>query len=159
MTRKIFFILIAVFLFQGCQNLRGKFVRKKTQERETAVYVDFKDYPERPSPEAYRNYYLFIEGWFNELKDALDRDISWKREKRAINEAVMNLEQMMFFFNDEGQAAAEPFYSDVVALREEIGKFPRKSSFQRYRLIRRVEYLQRELGRNFRYRDIEQWLD
>ena len=83
-----------IFVNSGCHSIRKKFIRKKKSKEEVPVYIDFKDYPEIPSREAYIDYYLFVEGWLEELVGALKKGFSYKRQKRSIDEAIMNFEQI-----------------------------------------------------------------
>ncbi|MBD3264933.1 MAG: hypothetical protein GF375_07500, partial [Candidatus Omnitrophica bacterium] len=95
MRHTLYFLLIlgiTISVLTGCRTLREKFIRKKKIEKEEQVYVDFKDYPSRPTEEAYTDYYLFTRGWLDELNESLRSSISHKRNKRAINEAIMNVE-------------------------------------------------------------------
>lgn len=159
--RKIFLCLIvaSVFFTCGCQSLRQKFIRKKKYEREAPVYLGLKEYPNKLTREAYIDYNLFIRGWLDELIDTLSTGINVKKEKRAINEAVMNVEQLIYFFNDEGKEAIYPIYEELLAIQKEIIRSPNMSSVKINSLIRRVENVKRRFESNFSYSDIEKWID
>lgn len=158
--RKIVILILSLMIFCdfGCYSIRKKFVRKKKSEKETPVYVDFKDYPQKPSREAYINYYLFVRGWLDELVGALRKGLSVKRQKRAINEAVMNLEQIISFFNTEGKDKVYPFYEELVEIKDEVDKSNVSSSFRKNSLIRKIENFKRRFEKNFNYTDAEQWM-
>jgi len=147
-----------IFCDFGCYSLRKKFVRKKKENKETPVYVDFKEYPQQPSREAYINYYLFVRGWLDELTEALKKGLSAKRQKRAINEAVMNLEQIISFYNTEGKDEIYPFYEELVEIKDEVEKSSISSSFRKNSLIRKIENFKRRFEKNFNYTDAKQWM-
>ena len=159
--KKLIILIIAsvVLLNSGCYSIRKKFIRKKKVEDEVSVYVDFKDYPEKPSREAYLDYYLFVEGWLDELKEALKKGISYKREQRSLEEAIMNFEQIISFYNDDGRERAYPLYKDLIEIREEVKKSHNLSELKRNHLIRKIEQLKRRFEREFNYTDAEKWMN
>ena len=154
------FIVIGFLLFSsGCHSLRKKFIRKKKYKNEAPVYVDFKEYPTKPPKQIYSNYYLFVRGWLDELIGALNKGESFKREKRAINEAIMNLEQIISFYNSEGREQIYPLYSTLVLVKNEIDKYPNMPQMKRWSLIRKIEYFKRRFEADFNYPDAEKWMD
>jgi len=156
--KSLIFLLIVVFTFSGCHSFRQKFIRKKKTEEVAPVYVSFKDYPDRPSRDAYIDYYLFVRGWVDELLGALNKGISFKRQKRAINEAIMNLEQIVSFYNHEGKELIYPLYEELLYFRKEIEKSPNMSITRRNGLIRKIEAWKRRFEKGFNYSDAEKWL-
>jgi len=148
-----------VSLSWGCQSLRKKFTRTKKHQKDAPVYVDFKDYPPRPSRQAYINYYLFVRGWLDDLVDSLSRGISYKRQKRAINEAIMNLEQIITFYNVEGKEKIYPFYEELTQIRQMIKKSPNMSEIRKNYLARKIENFKRRFQRDFNYTDAEKWMN
>jgi len=154
----IFFLVLMVSVTSGCYNIRKKFIRKKKYKKEVPVYVDFKDYPTKPSREAYINYYLFVRGWLDDLVEALKKGISYKRQRRAINEAIMNLEQIITFYSAEGKNAVYPIYEELQGFRKEMAKSPNMSETKRNSLIRKIEQLKRKFEKNFNYADVEKWM-
>ena len=159
MKKSLIIFLIAILsLTSGCHSLRKKFIRKKKYEKEIPVYVDFKDYPDKPSRESYINYYLFVRGWLDDLTGALKKGISYKRQRRAINEAIMNLEQIIAFYDSEGKDEVYPIYEKLQYFRDEITKSPNMSEIKRNLLIRKIEQLKRNFEKNFNYTDAEKWM-
>ncbi|MBN3039996.1 MAG: hypothetical protein JW867_02605 [Candidatus Omnitrophica bacterium] len=154
----IFLILVMVFSICGCNSLRKKFIRKKKNTKEPPVYIDFKDYPEKPTKEAYTDYYLFVRGWLDELIGALEQNDSFKRKKRAINEAVMNIEQIISFFSEEGREAAYPLYEEMTSIRTEIESRPNMSDINSNDVKRRSESVKRRFEKSFTYSDAEKWM-
>jgi len=161
MFKKLLLVFLIFYLAfdTGCHSLRKKFVRKKKSKQEAPVYVDFKEYPTKVSREAYIDYYLFVRGWLDELSEALKKGISHKRQRRAISEALMNLEQIISFFNTGGKDAIYPLYEEMLSVRDQIDKSPNLSETQRNSLIRNVEQLKRQVEKKFNYGDAEQWMN
>ena len=160
MKKLTILLLISVILFNsGCHSMRKKFIRKKKVQEELPVYVDFKEYPEKPSREAYLDYYLFVDGWLDELIGALKKGVSYKREKRAIDEAIMNLEQIISFYNDQGREEAYDLYSELLGIRKDMEKNRNLSDLRRNYLVRKIEGLKRRFEKNFNYTDAERWMN
>ena len=159
MRKLLIFILVAMLsVTSGCHSLRKKFTRKKKNTKELPVYVDFKDYPTKPLREDYINYYLFVRGWLDDLVEALKKGISYKRQRRAINEAIMNLEQIITFYNTEGKDAVYSIYEELQGFKEEMVKSPNMSETKRSFLIRKLQRLKRQFERDFNYTDAEKWM-
>ena len=154
----VFFLIVMFSITSGCSNIRKKFIRKKKYKKEVPVYVDFKDYPTKPSQDAYINYYLFVRGWLDDLIEALKKGISYKRQRRAINETIMNLEQIIDFYDAEGKDAVYPIYEELQGFREAMVKSPNMSEAKRNSLIRKIEQLKRKFEKNFNYTDAEKWM-
>jgi hypothetical protein len=134
-------------------------VRKRKHKKELPVYVNFKDYTSKLSRDTYIDYYLFVRGWLEELIDALGKGKSFKRAKRAIDEATMNFEQVISFFNQQGKEKIYPLYKELGEIRKEIEKVPNMSKVKRNYFIRKIEILKREFETNFNYVDAEKWMD
>ncbi|MDD3296223.1 MAG: hypothetical protein PHU64_02565 [Candidatus Omnitrophica bacterium] len=163
--RKVIILIIAgvVFFTSGCQNIRKKFIRKKKAKADAPVYVDFKDYPERPSRDAYIDYSLFVRGWLDEFSQALgDSAISgsgnYKRARRAINEAVMNLEQIISFYTPQGKDKIYPLYEQALSIKKEVNNNPNMSNLIKNSFRRKAEGIRRRFEKEFNYTDAEKWL-
>ncbi len=154
----VVFLIAMLSVTSGCHSLRKKFTRKKKNTKELPVYVDFKDYPTKPLREDYINYYLFVRGWLDDLVEALKKGISYKRQRRAINEAIMNLEQIITFYNTEGKDAVYSIYEELQGFKEEMVKSPNMSETKRSFLIRKLQRLKRQFERDFNYTDAEKWM-
>ncbi len=150
------FLILCLFSTSGCQSLRKKFTRKRKREKETPVYVDFKEYSEVPSREAYLDYYLFVRGWLDEAIEALQKGTSFKRFKRSMDEAVMNLEQIIAFLNRDGKEYIYPMYEELTSVRQEVTANMSKNRRSVY--VRRLESLKREFEREFNYIAAEKWM-
>ncbi len=153
-----FFLILTLGLTSGCYNIRKKFIRKKKGQEDRPVYIDFKDYPLTPSREAYIDYYLFVRGWLDELAEALNKGLSYKRERRAINEAIMNFEQIIAFFNSAGKDRVYPLYEELLKVREELARSPNMSEIRRNLLIRKIETFKRRFEKECNYTDAEEWM-
>lgn len=154
----VYIIILMLNLPIGCHGIRKKFVRKKRHEKESPVYVNFKEYSSKSSQKEYINYYLFVRGWLDDLTEALKRGISYKRQKRAVNEAIMNLEQMITFYDIEGKNKIYSFYEELQNIRSVIQKAPNMSEVKRNSLVRKVERLKRRFEKEFNYIDAEKWM-
>lgn len=155
----IYLLLILVFFNCGCHSFRKKFIRKKKHEKEPPVYINFKDYQSGLTREGYINYYLFVRGWLDELIGALERNESFKRKKRAIDEAVMNMEQIIYYFNDQGREEVYPIHQGLVAIQEQIMAQPNMSTIKSNSLTRKTQSFKRRFEKGFNYTDAEQWLN
>jgi hypothetical protein len=153
------FLIFILFYTSGCVSLRRKFVRKKKYVEEAPVYVNFKDYPVQPSRDAYIDYYLFVRGWLDELEESLREGASLKREKRAINEAIMNFEQIISFFKPEGKEAIYPLYTELLAIRKQIQDNPNLGEMQRNSLVSQIERFLRRFEAGFKYTEAEKWMN
>ncbi len=158
--RSALYLLLILFLFfsAGCYTLRKKFIRKKQFKKEKPVYVDFKEYPQKPSREAYLTYYLFVRGWLDELKESLISEQNVKRQRYAINQAIMNVEQIISFYNLEGKESIYPLYAELLEIRRLIESGPRLGQVQRNLVISKIEHFKRNFDANFSYQKIEEWL-
>jgi len=154
----IIFLIALIGLNSGCHTLRKKFIRKKKYKEEPA-YVRFKEYPKRPTRDAYLDYYLFVRGWLEELVESLETGSGYKRQRRAINEAIMNVEQIMSFFNTEGKDEFYPSYEELLEIRKQVERGVSLSSSKRYSLIRDIENWKRRFEKDFNYTDAEKWMD
>jgi hypothetical protein len=157
-TLLIILLIAMVSLTSGCYSLRKKFIRKKKYEEEPA-YVTFKEYPTKPTREVYVDYYLFIRGWLEELEDSLQRGLGYTRQKRAINETVMNFEQIMIFFDSpEAKEKINPLYEELLKIQTEVEQGASMSDMKRNSLLRDVEKFKRRFEKDFNYTDAEQWM-
>lgn len=152
-------LLIMCIVCCGCHSLRKKFIRKKKYHKEELVYVDFKEYDNSLSVEAYNDYYVFVRGWIDELIGSLNKGMSFKRQKRAIDEIIMNIEQMMAFYNQEGKDRIYPLYEDFLAAGEDVRRSPNMSDIQKSSLIRRLEHYKRRFESEFNYKDAQAWIE
>lgn len=159
--RKITYICIIIILTltSGCYNVRKKFVRKKKYEKNLPVYVDFKEYPVTPSREAYVDYCVFIRGWLSDLVESLSNGDSFKRQKRAINGVIENLDQLISFYNADGKESIKSLYDNFLAVRREIENNPFMDTIKRNALIKRIEHLKRQFEIEFNYVDAKKWIN
>lgn len=160
MKKLLILLLIPVLVMtSGCYNLRKKFIRKKKIEDERPVYVDFKEYPKKPSRKAYIDYYIFTRGWLAELIDSLNKGLSYKRDKRAITQAIYNVEQMIASYTPEGKDKIYSLYEALVAIKNDLNRNPNMSQTKRNSTIRKLEVIKRRFEKDFNYRDAEKWMD
>lgn len=158
MKKAIYVLLIIIIFFSsGCANLRKKFVRKKKYEKPTPVYVDYKEYPETPNKEAYISYYLFLRGWLEEFSIGLEKSMI-KKQKRSINEAVMNLEQMMLCYNQEGKDKVQDLYQELLAMRNEVERDGSLSDIKKNQMIDKAKKILLNLEKTCKYSRAKQWM-
>ena len=144
----------------GCYALRKKFIRKHKRKKEEApVYVNFRDYPEKPTRDAYLNYYLFVRGWLDDLQRALKKNTSWKRQKKDIAEAIVNFEQIIRFFNEEGKKAVENTYLGLVNIKKKIESDSQMGGVEINHLIKKIEHLKRKFEHLCKYSNASKWMD
>ena len=113
-------MLVLVFEFTGCTALRKKFIRKRKKDTPPPLYLELREYPNTPTQEMYHQYWLFVRGWLDELLQTIDDGQNTKRQKKAIDEAVMNFEQIVYFYNQEGKEVIAPLHTELLDIREEI---------------------------------------
>ncbi|MCF7873888.1 MAG: hypothetical protein K9L84_00725 [Candidatus Omnitrophica bacterium] len=152
------FLLVILVLNGGCHSLRKKFIRKKKEEK-VPVYITPKEYPQKPTRDIYVDYYLYVKGWLEELAKALRKGISYKRQKHTIDEAVMNLEQIISFFNQKGKENIESLHKELKQIQAEINRIPNLSRIKRDSLIRKVQKIKRKFDSNYTYTDVKEWLN
>ena len=155
----IFLIVAVLFFASGCETLRKKFVRKKDAKKEKQVYVNFKDYPTTPSREAYIDYYVFVCGWIDELTKAIETGGMRKKEKQSINEALMNLEQIISFLNEPGQKAVLPLHKQLLSIKQDVEANASLNEIKKDTMLRKVEHFKRKFQAEFNYTDAEKWLE
>lgn len=158
MKKFLFLFLSCLLIFSGgCRTLREKFIRQKPR-KEAPVYVAFKEYPQKPTRQIYIDYYLYVRGWLDELAKALEKGISHKRQSYAASEALMNMDQIISFFNQEGKDAISSLHSELQAVKAEIERIPNLSRLRRDLLIRKTQSIRREFD-SYTYSNVEEWLD
>ena len=146
--RIIIFLVIFSLFINGCYSLRKKFVRKK-QYKEEPVYIDFKNYPDVPSKDLYYNYYLLVIGWIDDLKDSLLGVENSKRQKRAIDEAIRNLEQCMAFLNQDGKEKIYPLYKELLDIKKDI--YSGYDNLKKNFILSKIDNFKKRFQANFSY--------
>jgi len=141
----------------GCYSIRKKFTRKKTSEEETPVYVQVKEYAAVPTEKVYRDYYVFLRGWLDDLKIALQDQSSLKRSKKAIDEAIMNFTQMYQSLNGPGKKERSDILEELMNIKKTVYN-PGLFSTDTSRLIARVDKVKRVLEKQMRYEAVSGYL-
>jgi hypothetical protein len=160
MRRSLSVILVFLVLFNltGCHALRKKFVRKRKKDTPPPLYLELKDYPHVPTQDMYHQYWLFVRGWLDELKLSIEEKGNKKRQKKAIDEAVMNFEQIVYFFNAEGKEVIGPLQQELISIREKVHSPYFSSSMNTTIIIRRISKAKREFERDYTYDKASIWL-
>ncbi len=152
------FLLVNIVFLTGCHPLRNKFIRKEKPKKISSVYVDFKDYSETLSKEDYLDYYLFVQGWLDELIQALDPSGNRKKQKQAISEAIVNFEQMIYFFNEEGREEVSSLYEEFLKVKKEVNSSYLNEQ-KKDSLRTKVDFIKREFQRKLRWSNASLWMD
>jgi len=155
LNKTILFALILTFL-SGCQTIPKKFRRKREVKKEEAVYVDFKEYSQGSSSELYRDYYLFVDGWLDECIQSMGSIKNYKREKRALNEVMHNIEQISEIFNSQGKDRIKPIYDELYLIN--LGLVPNSNELLYLKFQRELKNLRRVFRRDFSYSKVSGFL-
>ena len=152
------FIVILIFINSGCYSLRKKFIRKKKYKKEPTVYIDLKDYSIQPVEGEYLYYYLYVKGWLEELVKAVEKGISPKRQRLAVNEVASNLEKAMTFLNTEGKNEIYLIYEEFLELKKEIERSSNFTQNKKNYLLFKIRSIKNQVERKFNWVDVEKWL-
>lgn len=150
------FFLVACISMDGCYSVRKKFIRKRKKEEEPQVYLFLKDYTNIPAEKVYRDYYVFVRGWLDELYKSLQEGISQKRNKKAIDEAMVNFSQMTYFLDEEGKKASQELFDEFMSIREYLytaAVIPDAS-----RWADKVDRLKRKFEKAMSYEAVQSWI-
>lgn len=158
MRKTLYFLLIMLIFCGGCRTLRRKFVRKRNYKKETPVYVDLKDYSGVPSRQLYVDYSTFVRGWLGDLIQALEDNLSYKRQKRAIGEVIVNLDRIISLYSPEGKAKIDHLYRDFLRVQDKLCRGYPLDITEAHALQREVERLRLRFEADFQYSDAQQWL-
>ncbi len=154
----VLIVTIAVFFCtSGCAGLRSKFVRKKRAEKKPVVYVDYKQYSDVPPRESYQEYYVFTQGWLSEALQSLRYSGNRKKIRQAFSEALINIEQMLFFLDQDGQDQLASLHARLQELQEEYIAFS-ANEMKKSSIINRLESFSREFQRKFSMNNAAQWM-
>jgi len=152
-------VMILTVGLSGCYGVRKKFIRKKKASEEPPVYVNLKEYSNVPVEQVYRDYHVFLRGWLDDLVLSLQDNGSWKRSKKAIDEALRNFSQMRFFFNDEGTQATNEMFDTLLAVKEYVYIPSHDTSDNDHaRWIDKIKRLQRKVEKMLPYDNVKPWL-
>jgi hypothetical protein len=155
----LFLILVMVFDLGGCTALRRKFVRKRRKDLPPPLYLDLKEYPTTPTQDMYHQYWLFVRGWLEELSMSLEANSNAKRQRKAIDEAVINLEQIIYFYNEEGKQAIDPIYQELLAIRKDVHSPYFNSAMNTSIVRKRIAKAKRNFERDFTYDKASIWFE
>ncbi|MCD6583776.1 MAG: hypothetical protein J7K71_03730 [Candidatus Omnitrophica bacterium] len=157
-SRVVTLLIVSLLFGQGCYTLRKKFIRKKKQQEEPTVYINFKEYPQKPTKEVYQDYYLFVEGWLDELIQSLEEGGNRKKQKQAIKEAIVNFKQILYFLNEEGRKQVGYLYQELLKIEKQLTS-PYFNETKASQIARKVEYIKREFSRKLRWSQVSLWMD
>lgn len=154
----VILIMVIMLDFSGCHALRKKFVRKRRKEIAPPLYLELKEYPKVPTKDMYDEYYLFVRAWLDELTQAVEENVSAKRQKKSIDEALKNLEQIIYFLNEEGKKEIEPLHTQLVSLREKIYDPYFLTSGNTTYVTNKIYRIKRDFEKKFTYEKATVWM-
>jgi len=140
-----------VLFSAGCYSLRKKFIRKKSVEKEDAVYVDFKKYEAAEASGAYKDYELFFNSWLDEALKTINTTSNRKRVRRCLDEALINLEHMVSLCNRAGRNSFYHMYKDLSMIKSDFKDNPPVTSFDNNSYIQRITAVKSQFFTRFRY--------
>ncbi len=151
--------LLALFLFTqgGCYAFRKKFVRTRKREAPPPLYLDLKEYPAAPTKAMYEDYYLYTRGWLTELTQSLEGIQNRKRQRKSIEQAVFNFEQIIACLNEEGRMHAESLRQAIYEIRDEVCD-PYFSGKAYSGLLQKIRRFTRKFERDYTYEKALSWL-
>ena len=152
----LFFVFSSLVLICGCETLRKKFIRKPKNERkmEEPVLSPQKYNPEFEKDVLYRNYFVYWRSWQDELIAALDADLSHKKQIDCVYQAVMNLEKVRAFLNEDKQKELDVYIEELKALQEKIIK-GNLAGAKTVMLKNKLKINKRNILRNFIYSKVK----
>lgn len=132
-------LCVFVALFNGCEPLRKKFVRKKksVKRQEFIPVLEPVDYAvkARSGKERYSHHFFLWKIWQKDLMLAMEEDKSDKRQKYLFGEVIGQLNEMRALIDGQKLAKFEVAIDDLRSVRE---KFDRPSSLRNMLLIKKA---------------------
>ena len=111
-------LCVAVSLV-GCDALQRKFTRKKKTVKAPRI-VQTKKYEKKPSPALYSKHFAYWQSWQSEIIQRLgDND---KKDKRCIEEIIMQLEEMQGLLVPEKADALGKHIARLEGVRDTINR-------------------------------------
>ena len=116
MTKKIIALALTIFLttsLTGCEALQRKFTRKKKAKPIRPMFYKEVDgvSASRPAAELYMTHYVYWKTWMNDLIQNAGKNR--KRDIRAANEAVANLDDMKEYLTGEKKEELEGYITEL----------------------------------------------
>ena len=152
-------VFVCIFDFSGCTGLRKKFIRKRHKETPPPLYLDLKDYPKVPTKDMYDEYFLFVRGWLDELSLSIEEHSSHKRQKKSIDEALKNLEQVMYYYNAVGKENIAPLHEEFIDLRDRVHDPYFFTSASVTYMKRKIYRMKRAFETGFTYEKASLWME
>ncbi len=128
--KSILWILIVLIVISvmttGCEPLRKKFTRKKKEDRKQSqeLILEPQEYPEKAF-DAMREYKLHFglwKVWYKEFLTSLYENQSDKRQMYALNQALIQVEEMEKILIPDGRAQINKLKQEVLLVMEEFKK-------------------------------------
>ncbi len=158
MIQPLVLVFLCVFLLEGCEPLRKKFIRSKREDatnNKTKVVLEPEDY----SPENYtaeekyvKQYNLWVI-WGKSLEEALVESENEKRHRYFMANGLKALKEMSLYLKEEKRVVLEVIILEFEKINEEILKphgFWNKGS-----IVRRVKNHSIKLRTAFNPKDLQ----
>ena len=149
-----------LFTLVGCEALVRKFTRKpkQTEQTEVEMVVVPQEYqrPQVSNEEQYREYFLFLKSWLDELIDSLSSATNQKKYLSCIDGALKSLSDIRSLLKPEKQVQLDTYLSRFQQLKAGIINdiYGFNSNSFRYE----AERLRRDMLRYFSYSSIKDYL-
>ena len=138
----------------GCDAVQRKFTRKKTVVK-TPHFYQLKKYTKKPSPELYKQHYMYWASWQEDMIQFLGQN--HKRDKRSIEEAMGHLKDMQNILMPSKAEAMQPHIDRMEAAKEIILRG--ELSFANKDYVRSIiEREDRAIRREFSYSKVKDFL-
>lgn len=143
--------LFLILTLTGCEAFTRKFIRRPKEKKVEDVVLAPKDYSvfDISVEERYRKSFVFWKSWQSELITALGSSASHKKRRACVEEAVLNLQSLSPFLNDEKQKDLEVYLVRMRNLSEDIERDIHGRNIIQQR--RRAQSLKRAILRDFSY--------
>jgi len=148
----IFFILTGL---AGCEPLRKKFTRKKKEPVKMPRIYQVKKYEKKPTPELYKQHYVYWMTWHSELLKVLGRN--HKKDVKCMEEIVGNLKDMQNMLLEEKADQLEPHIQRLVKVQDIITKEDLSTGNKDY-VRMTLEREDRFVKREFHYKKVKDHL-
>lgn len=140
----------------GCESLQRKFTRRaKHPKPAPSPIIRFEDYTRSMTPlDRYRKHYMMFDYWSGDLLDAVDSPTpNSKRYRKASAEALAELETLQSLLADDLAAGLAPIIEERRRIDQELAHDSALS--QTSGLVRRLEAQERQIHRQFFWRDVQ----
>lgn len=156
--RKMMSVLLVVMVLSnltGCDALQRKFTRKKKTTVKAPRIYQLKKYEKKPSPELYRQHYVYWQSWHSELIKTLGQN--HKKNKRCAEEALGHLIDMHNILLPEKGKELEAHIVKLEEIKEIIFREELTQANKDY-ILMSLEREDRVIKKEFNYNKVKDYL-